>query len=314
LGQDPVMVFMGTPDYAVPSLKGLVEEGYRVRAVVTQPDRPKGRKRTPAPPPVKTAAQALGLEVLQPEKASDAAFVTRVREMTPDVIVVVAFGQMLTRGVLDIPRWGALNIHASLLPHYRGAAPIQWAIINDEKRTGLTAMRMDEGMDTGPVLLQEVCPIGAEETAGELHDRLSVLSRGFLLRTLDALKAGSVTETVQAHGRATYAGKIDKHMAVINWEHPAGKVSALIRGLDPWPGAITGIRGKRIKLFSPHIMDSTRTGLEPGRMRGRSEHGLMVETGKGVIAIRELQAPGKRRLSFDDFLRGFPVAEGTVLG
>ncbi|MFO7987819.1 MAG: methionyl-tRNA formyltransferase [Desulfatiglandaceae bacterium] len=314
MNQNPVILFMGTPDYAVPSLEGLVNKGYTVGAVVTQPDRPRGRKRRPVPPPVKTAALTLGLEVLQPEKASDGAFLTRVQQMNPDVIVVVAFGQILKRAFLHIPRWGALNIHASLLPKYRGAAPIQWAIINDEKKTGLTTMRMDEGLDTGPILLQEVCSVGPEETAGELHHRLSILSGELLLKTLEQLKAGLLTETVQAHDRATYAPKIDRHLSAINWENSARKLSALIRGLDPWPGAVTEIQGKGVKLFSPWIMDETRTGLKPGRVVGHSEHGLMVETGKGVIGIREVQAPGKRRLPAGDFLRGFPIAEGTVFG
>lgn len=313
LEANPGIVFMGTPEYAVPSLRSLVNEGYEIRAVVTQPDRPKGRRRTPVPPAVKVAATELGLKILQPEKSSDPAFLTHIREIQPDLIVVVAFGQILKRALLDIPRWGALNIHASLLPKYRGAAPIQWAIINNEEKTGLTAMRMDEGMDTGPILCQDVCSVGPAETSGGLHDRLSVLSGAFLVRTLNELKRGSLSETAQAEEEATYAPKIGKHLSAINWNDSAVNLSALIRGLDPWPGAVTEIGGKRIKLYSPRVMNGQRTDGTPGRVVGHSEKGLMVETGKGIIAVGEFQAPGKRRLPCDDFLRGFSLAAGTML-
>jgi len=313
LNPSPAIVFMGTPDYAVPSLLRLVEKGHGVRAVVTQPDRPKGRKRKPTPPPVKVAALGANLPVFQPERASDGVFLDRMRALAPDLIVVVAFGQILTQPLLDIPIWGALNIHASLLPRLRGAAPIQWAIINQEERTGLTAMRMDVGLDTGPILRQEVYPIGPEETAGELHDKLSIRSGEFLLDTLDALKRGALVERQQDPGGATYAPKIDKELTTIRWHDSASTLSALIRGLDPWPGAVTEINGKRVKLFSPRIVDETRTSHVPGSVLGPSAEGLMVQTGEGIIAIRELQAPGKRRLFFEDFLRGFPLSNDTVL-
>jgi methionyl-tRNA formyltransferase len=314
----PKIVYMGTPEYAVPSLERLVEHGYAVQAVVTQPDRPKGRGRKPVPPPVKSAAQQLNLPVFQPEKALEREFCEAIRDLAPDLLVVVAFGQVLKRILLEIPRWGALNIHASLLPRYRGAAPIQWAVINDERETGLTAMRMDEGLDTGPILLQEAVPIGPEETAGELHDRLSRLSADVLLETLAGLRDHRLVETPQDHGLATYAPKIERGMSRITWGRPARSLSALIRGLDPWPGAVTLAGGKEIKLFSAAIAERDRADMEgkgiPGRVAGITPDGLLVETGEGMVRIREVQAPGRRRLPASEFVRGFPLSEGTVLG
>jgi len=305
---------MGTPDYAVPSLKNLVNCRHVVKAVVTQPDRPKGRSKKPVAPPVKRAAAEFGLHVLQPENASDRSFCDIIRKMAPDLLVVVAFGQVLRKELLDIPSWGALNIHASLLPKYRGAAPINWAIINDEAKTGLTAMSMDEGLDTGPILLQEEVCIGAEETAGELHDRLALLSGDFLLKTLQRLVEGRLSEEPQDRSEATYAPKIDKGISVIGWDQPARAISALIRALDPWPGAVSVIKKKEIKLFSSRVDDEAREGLSPGRVAGLSEGGLLVETGRGIVEIKEFQTPGKKRLCAGDFLRGFPMEEGTMFG
>jgi len=310
----PRIVFMGTPDYAVPSLEKLIEYGQTIQVVVTQPDRPKGRSKKLVPSPVKRAAARFGLEVLQPEKASDKAFYELIRKLSPDLLVVVAFGQVLKKDLLHIPRWGALNIHASLLPKYRGAAPIQWAIINDETKTGLSAMRMDEGLDTGPVLLQEEVPIGFEETAGELHDRLALLSGDVLLKTIEGMRIGRLIEKPQESAQATYAPKIDRGISCINWNRSARAISALIRALDPWPGAITPVGEKKIKLFSSRVVDRERLDLSPGRVAGYSGEGLLVETGKGLILIRDLQAPGKKRLGAADFLRGFPINDGTTLG
>jgi len=315
---EPKIVFMGTPEYAVPSLEKLVERGYAVQAVVTQPDRPRGRGRKPVPPPVKVAAQRLGLPVFQPEKASEKDFCSAIQDLGPDVLVVVAFGQILKKGLLYIPRWGALNIHASLLPRYRGAAPIQWAVINDERETGLTAMRMDEGLDTGPIILQKAVSIGPEESAGELHDRLSRLSGDVLIQALEGLKEHRLVEMPQDNAMATYAPKIEKGMAVIPWAGSARSIAALIRGLDPWPGAVTLAGNKEIKVFSAGVAagpgpEMDRRGI-PGRVAGSTGEGLLVETGEGMVRIRELQAPGRRRLPASDFLRGFPIEEGTVLG
>lgn len=310
----PRIVFMGTPDYAVPSLEKLIKHGHTIQAVVTQPDRPKGRSKKLVPSPVKRTGIRCGLEVLQPEKASDKAFCEVIRKLKPDLLVVVAFGQLLKKDFLLIPRWGALNIHASLLPKYRGAAPIQWAIINNETKSGLSAMRIDEGLDTGPLLLQEEVLIGFEETAGELHDRLALLSGDVLLKTIEGMRRGLVTEKPQEGAQATYAPKIDRGLSFIKWDQPAWAISALIRALDPWPGAITPVGGKEIKLFSSKVVEREGLDLSPGRVAGHSGEGLLVETGSGLILIREFQAPGKKRLAAADFLRGFPINDGTTLG
>jgi methionyl-tRNA formyltransferase len=309
----PKIVFMGTPEFAVPALKALIEYSHEVVAVITQPDRPKGRGKKIVPSPVKRVAMAYGLEVLQPEKASAPQFCEIIRGKRPDLLVVVAFGQILKKNLLDIPSWGVLNIHASLLPKYRGAAPIQWAILNNEAKSGLTAMRMDEGLDTGPILLQQEVSILPNETAGKLHDRLSALAGDFLVRTLKDLAQNKLTDRPQDQAESTYAPKIDRSMSLLTWDKPAEKVSAFIRALDPWPGAFTKFLGKDIKVFSSLVVDKEEVGL-PGRVAGQNECGLVVETGKGKVQIGQLQMPGKKRLSAKDFLRGFPLDIGTLLG
>ena len=305
---------MGTPEYAVASLEALLGAGHEVLAVVTQPDRPKGRSKKPFPSPVKQAALNRRLALFQPKDASDPDFCRAIRELRPDLFVVVAFGQVLKRRVLEIPPWGGLNIHASLLPKYRGAAPIQWAIINGEKETGLTAMIMEEGLDKGPMLLQKKTPLNQTETAGELHDRLAVLSGELLLQTLEKLAEDLLVPQLQDDSTASYAPKIDKRISVIDWMKPANVLSALIRGLDPFPGAITSIGEKTVKLFSPRLADFKSKNQLPGTVVDCSQDGILVQTGEGVLEIRELQSPGKKRLPADAFLRGFPLERGTVLG
>jgi len=310
----PNIIFMGTPDFAVPSLRALVEHGHTVLAVVTQPDRPKGRGKKTLPSPVKKIAAEYGLEILQPGKASNQSFCEIVRGKGPDIIVVVAFGQILRKDFLNVPRWGVLNIHASLLPGYRGAAPIHWAILNNEEKTGLTAMKMNEGLDAGPILLQEEVHICTDETAGELHDRLAALSGDFLIKTLQAIAGNRLTEKPQESAKATYAPKIDRNMSMIKWDRSAQDISALIRALDPWPGAFSRLGGQEIKLFLSQVADNDSLGLTPGRVSGHSEGALEVETARGVVRIRELQIPGKKRLPAMDFLRGFLLDKGTILG
>ncbi|MBW2116712.1 MAG: methionyl-tRNA formyltransferase [Deltaproteobacteria bacterium] len=310
----PEIIFMGTPDFAVPSLKALIKDGHNVLSVVTQPDRPKGRGRKLFPSPVKRVAREYGIEILQPEKASDGQFCDTIRSLEPDLLIVVAFGRILKNKLLTIPRWGALNIHASLLPKYRGAAPIHWAILNNETKTGLTAMRMDEGLDTGPVLLQEEVAIIEHETAGSLHDRLAGLTGAFIIKTLKGLTENRLKEMHQDPNEATYATKIDRGMSLIKWDQPANAISGLIRALDPWPGAFTTLEGKEIKLFLSRVTGKEARDEVPGRVAGQSEGALLVETGKGLIEITELQIPGKKRLPAGDFLRGFALERGTVLG
>jgi methionyl-tRNA formyltransferase len=310
----PRLIFMGTPEFALPTLNALLHHGHNVLAVVTQPDRPKGRGKKLAPSPVKELALQHGIEVLQPEKASDALFCERMSEKAPDLIIVVAFGQILRKGLLAIPKWGVVNIHGSLLPAYRGAAPIQGAIMNNEAKTGLTVMRMDEGLDTGPILFQEEVSVSQDETAGQLHDRLAHLAGELMVNSLKRMAESPVEERPQDHARATYTRKIEKEMSLIDWRQTAAKVSALIRALDPRPGAFTTLQGQEIKLFASRIIDEARHDVVAGRFAGHAGGCLVVETGQGVIGVREIQYPGKKRLPAADFLRGFSLPEGTVLG
>jgi len=310
----PGIIFMGTPDFALPSLEALIAHDHHVQAVVTQPDRPQGRSGKPIPSPVKRLAKRFGIEVLQPERASDESFCRVIGAISPDLLVVIAFGQVLTEQLLCIPSWGGLNVHASLLPKYRGAAPIQRAIMNGERETGLTAMRMEQGLDTGPILLQEKTLIGAHETAGELHDRLADMAATFLLKTLQRLSEDGIYEAPQDNNLATYAAKIDRNTGHILWDRPSDHISALIRGLDPWPGAYTTVNGKTLKLFSSRVVSAGDADTVPGRVRGHSGDGLLVETGDGVILLGALQLAGRKRLGALDFLRGFPLQSGTLLG
>ncbi len=310
----PRMIFMGTPDFAVPTLKALITRGHDVLAVVTQPDRPKGRGKKLTAPPVKQVALEHGIAVLQPEKASDDTFCGRIREKNPDLIVVVAFGQILKKKLLDVPKWGVINVHGSLLPNLRGAAPIQWTVLNDEAKTGLTVMHMDEGMDTGPILFQEEVPVLQDETAGHLYDRLATMAGDLLANSLERMSGKRITETPQDHDKATYAPKITKDLALVDWKGAAAKVSARIRGLDPRPGAYTLWEGKEIKLFASTVIDLDREEVLPGQVLGLKEECLVVGTGRGTVGVRELQFPGKNRLPAKEFLRGCSLPEGVVLG
>jgi methionyl-tRNA formyltransferase len=310
----PKLIFMGTPDFAVPTLKALIAHGHRVLAVVTQPDRPKGRGKRVTAPPVKELSLKHGIEVLQPEKVSEESFCAQIRAKEPDLIVVVAFGQILRKKLLDIPRWGVMNIHGSLLPRLRGAAPIQWTILNDESKTGLTVMQMDEGMDTGPILFQEEVSVLKDETAGQLHDRLAVMAGDLMVKSLERMSGNIVKATPQDHTKATYAPKIGKELSHVDWREESGKVSARIRGMDPKPGAYTLWQGQEIKVFASTVIDRTRKEGSPGQVLGLREECLVIATGSGTIGVRELQYPGKNRLSVKEFLRGHPLPEGAVLG
>lgn len=309
----PRILFMGTPEFAVLTLDALVRHGHEVVGVVTQPDRPKGRGKRPASSPVKDFALGKGLEVLQPENASDPLFCNQVQEKRTDLIIVVAFGQILRRNLLEIPPWGVINIHASLLPAYRGAAPIAWAILQNEPKTGLTVMRMDEGLDTGPILFQEEIPIEKEETGGQLHDRMARMSGDLMIRALSQLAEHPIREMAQDHARATYAPKIGREIRLVDWRESAAKVSARIRALDPKPGAVTLFHGSEIKMFSAIVSDTERPDAVPGRVVESGKR-LVVETKEGAVEIREVQMAAKKRMPAVDFLRGFSLPEGTVLG
>ncbi|MBW2029964.1 MAG: methionyl-tRNA formyltransferase [Deltaproteobacteria bacterium] len=310
----PKLMLMGTPEFALPALQSLLTHGHEIVSVVTQPDRPKGRGKKPAPPPVKLLAAEKGLEVLQPERVSDRDFCNLVRAKAPDMIIVIAFGQILKRPLLEIPKWGVINIHASLLPKYRGAAPIQASILNNDPKTGLTVMRMDEGLDTGPILYQEEVAIMPDETAGHLHDRLAQRAGDVVIRFLKLMGEGKVVERPQDHTKATYAPKIDRRLSLIDWERDAARISALIRALDPRPGAITTWEGKEMKLFSSRVADEGLSRGAPGEVLGQGKEGIIVSAGRGAVEVREIQLPGKKRLDVETFLRGCPLPAGSRLG
>ncbi|BBO72831.1 methionyl-tRNA formyltransferase [Desulfosarcina widdelii] len=307
------IVYMGTPDFAVPPLRALQENGFQMLAVVTQPDRPKGRGRKLAPPPVKETATAFGIPVIQPETVRSDDFHQCMRQLAPDLFVVVAFGQILPPSLLEIPALGAVNVHASLLPRHRGAAPIQWAIIEGDEETGVTTMMMDKGMDTGEILLMEKTPIAAEETADELHDRLSEMGAPLLLETLKHLQAGDLNPIVQDPAKATYAPMLKKTDGEIDWSQPAERIARRIRGMTPWPGAYTFSDGMRLKIFKARVLERD-ISVPPGTILECMPGELRVATGKSALAISEIQGKSGKRLPIDDFLCGCRLPDGTCLG
>lgn len=307
------IVFMGTPEFAVPSLHALARAGHHLAAVVTQPDRPKGRGRRLTPPPVKAAAEGLGLKVLQPTGLADAALAAALAAARADVFAVVAYGQILPPALLSMPPRGAVNLHASLLPRYRGAAPINWAIINREAQTGVTTMLMDTGLDTGDILLAATTPIAADDTAATLSARLARMGAALLVATLASLAAGDLTPRPQDPAAATCAPLLTKADGRIDWTRPAEAVEALVRGLDPWPGAFTFCHGQRLKIWRAHPVPEEGRAPAGTVLDGFSDE-LRVMTGRGAVCIDELQGASGRRLPAAAFLRGNPIAPGTVLG
>lgn len=304
------IVFMGTPDFSVPTLESLVNSRHEVVAVVTQPDKPKGRGKEIHMTPVKETALRYQIPVYQPQKAREASFVEEIRSLNPDVMVVIAFGQILSKELLEVPKYGCVNIHASLLPKYRGAAPIQWAVINGDKETGITTMMMDVEMDTGDMLEKKVITLDEKETGGSLFDRLSLLGGDLILSTLDHLEEGTLVPEKQDHEKATYVKKISKSMGDIDWTMDAEVIERLIRGLNPWPSAYTRLNGKMLKIWQAKVIESNREGAEPGQILEASGDTLSVQTGNGILSIEELQLEGKKRMDTAAFLRGFPVETG----
>jgi methionyl-tRNA formyltransferase len=305
------VIFMGTPEFALPSLEALRARGEQLVAVVTQPDRPQGRGQRVTAPPVKSAAVAVGIPVQQPAKVRQPEFLEWCRAAAPDLIVVVAFGQILPKTLLDIPRLGCINVHASLLPKYRGAAPIAWAIIRGETETGITTMQMDPGMDTGPMLLQRSLPIRPEDTAGTLGVRLAELGAQTLNETLNLLAEGRLSSTVQDSSQATLAPMLKKDDGRIDWRQPAAAIHALVRGMDPWPGAWTMHAGEPWRIWKAAVEPGTG---EPGAVLRADAAGIAVGAGAGHLVITELQTPGKRRLGVRDYLAGHAIKAGERLG
>ncbi|ADW19379.1 methionyl-tRNA formyltransferase [Desulfobulbus propionicus DSM 2032] len=306
------IVFMGTPDFAVPSLQALIDGPEQVVAVVCQPDRQRGRGKVLSPPPVKVLAERHGLPILQPDSVRTEVFLTQMRELAPDLVVVVAYGKILSESLLQLPRLGAINVHGSLLPQYRGAAPIQWAVINGEAETGVTIMQMDAGMDTGDILLIVPTPIGPQETAGELFDRLSQLGGAALVTAVEQLKQGQLPPRPQNHALASMAPMLRKEMGHLDWNLPAARLHCLIRGLDPWPSAYGFIDGTRYRFFSPEIVP-VRPADPPGTLCRVDSQGLLIATGEDCLLLRDIQPEGKKRMPVAACLHGIRLQPGMVI-
>jgi len=306
------IVFMGTPDFAVPSLEALLKSGDDVVGVVTQPDRPKGRGQSLTPSPVKLLAQREHISLLQPTKMKDPDFLATLTAWKPDLIAVAAFGRILPPTILSLPPKGCINVHASLLPKYRGAGPIQWAIINGETETGITTMLMDEGMDTGAMLFQEKIHIEPDDTAGSLSPRLALLGGRLLVETLKLLKAGTLVPRAQDHAQATVAPLLKKEDGVIDWRLPAAVLANRIRGLTPWPGAYTFLGQDRWMLYRA-IALTEQSAEPPGRITAVTKDAIHVATGEGVLAVKELQPANSRRMTVAQYLTGHSVNVGLQL-
>ena len=304
------IVFMGTPDFAVPSLQALLDAGHEVCAVYTQPDKPQGRKQVLTAPPVKELALQRGIPVYQPATLKNEEEQAKLRALAPEVIIVVAYGKLLPKAVLDIPPRGCINVHGSLLPRWRGAAPIQWSIIAGDQKAGVTTMQMAEGLDTGDMLLTYETEIGARETAGELFDRLAQAGAALLVETLE--KLDSITPRPQDDSQSCYAHMLDKQMAVIDWTKSAREIDCLIRGRSPWPIALTTLAGARLKIYAAEPVPGTG---KPGEvLESDPKKGLTVACGAGALALHEVQLVGGKRMKSADFLRGHAIDKGTMLG
>ena len=307
------IIFMGTPDFAIPSLTLLLASDNTLAGVVTQPDRPKGRGKQLKPPPVKVLAKQYGLPVIQPEKVKDEDSIQWIKAQHPELIVVVAFGQILPPKVLRLPPRGCINLHASLLPYYRGAAPINWSIMNGDTTTGVTTMFMNEWMDTGDILLQKETPIEPDEDAPALRNRLATLGAKLLLETIHRLKRGELTSLRQDHDKATYAPPLKKEDGKIDWQRSALDIHNQIRGTLPWPGAFTKVGNKLLKIFKSELGKGSPQD-PPGTITNVSSDGIAVATGRGDIRITEIQLQDRKRMAVSAFVKGNPLPVGTQLG
>jgi methionyl-tRNA formyltransferase len=314
------ILFMGTPDFAATILEKIILDGHEVIGAVTQPDKEKGRRHEICCSEVKKLAIKYEIPVFQPVKARDEEFLKKVIELDPEIIIVAAFGQILPKTMLDIPKFGCINVHASLLPKYRGAAPIQYSIIDGEKETGVTIMHMDVGIDTGDMILQEAIPIAKEETGGSLFDKLAILGGDLLLKALKQIQDQTAVRTEQDNEKANYVKIINKDMGKIDFNQPAVNLERLIRGLNPWPSAYTSLDGKTLKLWKADVVKFDAAGelgninAVPGEVIKTGKDSIYVMTGEDILIIKELQLEGKKRMSSDAFLRGYPIQAGTILG
>lgn len=305
------VIFMGTPDIAVPALEKIIEAGHEVILVVSQPDKAVGRSKALKYTPVKECALAHGIEVYQPIRIRAEESVAYLKNYEADIIIVEAFGQIIPQAILDMPKYCCVNIHTSLLPKYRGAAPIQWAVLNGDIVTGVTTMRMDAGLDTGDIIMQEKVIINVEETSGTLFDRLAQAGAELCVKTMAAIENGTAVYTPQDGTKATHTSKITKEMGSIDWSKSAEEIECLIRGMNPWPSAYTKLDDKNVKIWKAKVIQSERLA-NPGTIVKVTKEIIEVQTGDGILAILELQLEGKKRMTTDAFLRGYQVKEGTV--
>ena len=307
---------MGTPDFAVGTLEALINSKYEVSAVFTQPDKPKGRGKAVQMTPVKEVAMEHEIPVYQPVKIREEQWIEVLKDLAPDVIVVVAFGQIIPKAILELPRYGCINVHASLLPAYRGAAPIQWAVINGDEKSGVTTMRMDAGLDTGDMILKEEVTLDKKETGGSLFDKLSEVGARLLIRTLEVLEDGTAQFEKQPEESTTeYAEMLTKKSGNIDWNKSAAEIECLIRGMNPWPSAYTAWRGKTLKIWAASVYSKKEIDemAVPGTVVGVTKQALLVQTGDGVLALEELRPEGKKRMPVDAFLRGYPMEAGEMI-
>ncbi len=307
------VIFMGTPEFAVPCLRALIDEKNELLAVFTQPDRPKGRGKRLMMPPVKALAIEADIPVYQPISLKSPEVLETIKKLGPDIIIVVAYGQLLPKAILELPPFGCVNVHASLLPKYRGAAPINWAIINGEDKTGITTMYMDVGIDTGDMILKEELLIGEDETSAELHDRMAALGAEVLIKTLNLIETGNVVREPQDHQESSHASMLSKELGMIDWTKTASEIKNLVRGTIPWPTAFTTYKREVMKVLKCTI-EETKAPDIPGKLISVTKDGIYVATGNGTIVIQELQFSGGKRLTVKDFLVGNQLEEGVILG
>ncbi|MBP3421294.1 MAG: methionyl-tRNA formyltransferase [Lachnospiraceae bacterium] len=306
------VVYMGTPDFAVGPLEAIIKAGHEVVAVVTQPDKPKGRGKEMAMSPVKTCALQYNIPVLTPVKIKEAEAVDELKQYPADIFVVAAFGQILSEEILNMPKFGCINIHASLLPKYRGAAPIQWSIIDGEEETGITIMQMDKGLDTGDILFQKKVAITAEETGESLFDKLALTGAEFVVEALERIEKGDVHPIKQEDEKSSYAKMLSKSVGKIDWTQSAVVIERLIRGLNSWPSAYTTYKGKQLKIWSATV--EPHEAGEPGTVAKVSKDAVYIRTGEGALALKEIQLEGKKRMTTKEFLLGRSFEEGEKLG
>lgn len=311
------IIFMGTPDFAVPVLQSLINSRHEVVAVVTQPDRPKGRGKNMQFSPVKECALAHNIPVMQPVNVSVPEVIDELRAYEPELIVVVAFGQFVTKKIREMPKYGCINVHASLLPKYRGAGPIQWAVINGEKESGVTTMYMCREIDKGDMLLKDTVTLDPKETGDSLHDKLSMMGGPLLLKTIDQLEDGSAVRIPQCEEESTYAPKLEKTMGNIDWTMDADRIERLVRGLNSWPGTFTKIHGKTVKIWDCDVvcqetLTESQAASEPGTVIISEKDQLIVKAGNGALSLRMLQPEGKKNMTVDAYLRGYPIAQGEL--